>query len=96
MALMVSLQTRDSGSESAILGKVLNYVHIDTIYTNCMRVETCYDGPNYLVCNGIEEYIRYEQHRSNIAQQVSVEDMKVENRNYGNIVTLHYVSLVKK
>ena len=75
---------------------MLNYVHVDTIYTNCMRVETCYDGLNYLVCNSIEEYIRYEQHRSNIAQQVCVEDMKVENRNYGNIVTLHYVSLVKK
>jgi hypothetical protein len=74
-------------------GGMLNYVHVDVVYTNCMRVDTCYDGPNYLVCDSIEEYVRYEQHRSNIAQQVCVEDMKVENRNYGNIVTLNYVSL---
>jgi hypothetical protein len=50
---------------------MLNYVHVDVVYTNCMRVDTCYDGPNYLVCDSIEEYVRYEQHRSNIAQQVS-------------------------
>ena len=74
-------------------GGMLNCVHIDMVYTNCMRVYTCYEGPNYLVCDSIEEYMRYEQHRSNIAQQVCKEDMKVENRTYGNVVTLHYVSL---
>jgi hypothetical protein len=72
---------------------VLNYVYIDVVYMNCMRVYTCYEGPNYLVCGSIEEYLRYEQHHSNIAQQVYVEDMKAENRDYGNMVTLHYVSL---
>ena len=74
-------------------GGMLNYVHVDVVYTNCMRVDTCYDGPNYLVCDSIEEYVQYEQHRLNIAQQICVEDMKVENRNYGNTVTLNYVSL---
>ena len=61
-----------------------------------MCVDTCYDGPNYLVCDSIEEYVLYEQHCLNIAQQVCVKDMKVENRNYGNIVRLNYVSLQYK
>jgi hypothetical protein len=58
-----------------------------------MRVDTCYDGPNYLVCGSIEEYVRYEQHRSNVTQQVLDEDMKGEKREYGNMVTVNYVSL---
>lgn len=66
---------------------------MDAIHINCMRVDTCYDGPNYLVCGSIEEYVRYEQHRSNVTQQVLDEDMKGEKREYGNMVTVNYVSL---
>jgi hypothetical protein len=71
----------------------LKYIHVDAIHINCMRVDTCYDGPNYLVCGSIEEYVRYEQHRSNVTQQVLDEDMKGEKREYGNMVTVNYVSL---
>ncbi len=51
------------------------------------------DGPNYLICGSIEEYMPYEQHCLNIAQQVYVEDMKLEIREYGNIVSLNHVLL---
>jgi hypothetical protein len=74
-------------------GGMLKCTHVDVVYTNCMQVYTCYDGPYYLVCDSIEEYVRYEQHRSNLAQQVCVEDMEAENKDYGNMVMLHYVSL---
>ena len=73
---------------------LLNCVYVDAVHINCMRVDTWYDGPNYLVCGSIEEYVQYEQHRSNVAQQVFVEDMKGERKEYGNnIVTVNYVSL---
>jgi hypothetical protein len=37
--------------------ELLNYVHVNVVYTNCMRVYTCCDGPSYLVCGSIEEYL---------------------------------------
>jgi hypothetical protein len=58
-----------------------------------MRVDTYYEGPNYVICDSVEEYIQYEQHPLNVARQIHVEDMKVENTFYCNVVTLNYVCL---
>jgi hypothetical protein len=76
-----------------VQGGMLKCVFVDTVYMNCMRIYSDYDGPNYLVCDSIEEYIRFEQHRSNVAQRVQEEDLKVEKIYYGNIISLHRLSV---
>ena len=68
---------------------VLKCVFIDTIYMNVMRMESEYEGPDYLVCDSIEEYIRFEQHHLNLTHKVREEDMKVENQYYCNIIQLN-------
>ncbi len=73
---------------------VLKCEYIETIYTNCMRLETHYDGPNYMLCDSIEEYLRFEQHRSNVAQRVTKEDLSYENQYYGNIIQLNRMNVV--
>jgi hypothetical protein len=59
---------------------------VDTVYMNVMRVDTAYEGPNYLMCDGIEEYLRFEQHRSSVVQRVREEDMSIENRDDGPVL----------
>ena len=56
-----------------------------------MIVDTCEDVP-CLVCNTIDEYIKYEQHCLNIVSQVKAEDMKAEKRYYGNVLLLNRMS----
>jgi hypothetical protein len=56
-----------------------------------MRVDKCLDGPNYVICDSVEEYMHYEQHRSNVLQQTCREDMKVENRYYGQTIFLNSI-----
>ena len=68
---------------------MLKYTYVDLVYMNCMRINTCFGGPNYVICDSVEEYIRYEQHRSNVLQQIYSEDMRVENRYYGQTVLLN-------
>jgi len=73
----------------AAQGGMLKYTYVDLVYMNCMRVNTCFGGPNHIICDSVEEYIRYEQHRSNVLQQIYSEDMRVENRYYGQTVLLN-------
>jgi hypothetical protein len=58
-------------------------VFVDTVYMNVMRINTEYEGLNYLVCDSIEEYWRFEQHRSCLVSRVNEEDMSIENQYYG-------------
>jgi hypothetical protein len=58
---------------------VLNLAYVDLVNTNCVRVDTHVDGPIDRICDDLEEYMRYELHGSNVAQQVQAEDMKSEN-----------------
>ncbi len=62
--------------------RVLTYVNHKYVHINSMHVDTYIEGPNYRVGSDVGEYIRYEHHRSSIAQQVREEDMKSENRLY--------------
>ena len=48
-----------------------------------------------VVCDTIEEYIRYEEHRLNVVNQITTEDMKAENKNYGNVIQLNRMSVPK-
>ncbi len=41
------------------------------------------------MCDTIEDFIKYEQHRLNIISQVTSEDMKSENKYYGNVIVLN-------
>jgi hypothetical protein len=82
-------------SHAKITNRVLKYVFVDTIYMNYIRVHThIMKGPDYLLCYGIEEYMRFEQHCSNVVQLVREEDLSVENQSFSNIVLLHRISMV--
>ena len=58
---------------------------MDLVYCNCMRVYTNNNG-QCVTSSDIDEYLASEQHRLNVVNQVTMEDMKVENRYYGNTV----------
>ncbi len=62
---------------------------IDTVYMNVMWINTEYEGLNYLVCDSIEEYLRFEQHRLCLVSRVNEEDMSIENLYYGETVCLN-------
>ncbi len=67
---------------------------VDTVYMNVMQVDTAYEGPNYLMCDDIEEYLRFEQHRPPLlVQRVREEDMSVERRYYGEMISLQRVTV---
>jgi hypothetical protein len=54
-----------------------------------MIVETHDDDATCLMCDTIDDYIKYEQHRLNVVNQVKAEDMKAENKLYGNVIVLN-------
>jgi hypothetical protein len=56
---------------------------------NVMWMESEYEGPDYLVCDSIEECMWFEQHHLNVMHRVRQEDLAVENREYGNILLLN-------
>jgi hypothetical protein len=72
----------EQSSSNDAQGGMLKYVNHKYLYLNSMRVDTYIEGPNYRVGSDVDDYIRYEHHRSSIAQQVRAEDMKCENRHY--------------
>jgi hypothetical protein len=68
---------------------------VDAVYVNVMRVDTSYEGPNYLMCDDIEEYstVRLEQHSSSVTQRVQEEDMSIEKRYYGEMISLQRITV---
>ncbi len=72
-----------------VQGGMLKCVFVDTVYMNVMHINTQYEGPNYLVCDSIEEYLRFEQHRSCLVSRVNEEDLSIENQYYGGTVCLN-------
>ena len=56
------------------------------IYTNSMKLERNGDVCDHVMCDTIESYVQYEQHRLNVIRQVYEQDMKVEKKYYGNVV----------
>ncbi len=65
---------------------------IDIVYMNVMQLESESEGPDYMLCDSIEDYVKYEQHRSCIIGRVQEEDLSVENHYYKN-VTMEYCEL---
>lgn len=70
-------------------GGMLKYGHVTVSNINCMRVVIDKDRESkWIVCNDIDDYVRYEQHRLNIVAQVTAQDMKAEKQYYGNVIVL--------
>jgi hypothetical protein len=48
-----------------------------------------------VVCDTIKEYIQYEQHCLNVVSQIMTEDLKTENKYYGNVIQLDRMNVPK-
>ena len=62
---------------------------VDLVNLNCMKIPTVSCDVECLMCDTIEDFIKYEQHHLNIISQVTSEDMKSENKYYGNVIVLN-------
>ena len=74
-------------------GGILKNVFIDTVYMNDMRLESECEGPDYMLCDDIDECVKFELHRSNIVHRVIEEDLAVENRSCGKVLLLNRMSI---
>ena len=72
-------------------GGVLKYGFLDLVHGNCMKIPMNEEN-KYVVCTSIEDYIRSEQHRSNINTQLVQEDLKGSKGLYGQVVTCNRVT----
>ena len=61
---------------------------VDLVNLNCMKIPAVSNDVECLICDTIEDYIKYEQHCLNIISQITSEDMKSENKYYGNVIVL--------
>ncbi len=62
---------------------------IDLVNLNCMKIPTVSCNVECLMCDTIEDFIKYEQHSLNIISQVTSKDTKSENKYYGNVIVLN-------
>jgi hypothetical protein len=75
-------------------GGMLKSRLIDIVNLNCMCIPS-HEEAMCVVCDTIEEYIRYEQHHLNVVNQITTEDLKTENKYYGNVIQLNRMSVPK-
>jgi hypothetical protein len=61
---------------------------------NVMGLESESEGPDYMLCESIEDDVKYEQHHSCIIDKVQEGDLSVENRYYKNITMLCRMNVV--
>jgi hypothetical protein len=83
---------RDTSVCSAHACTLLKTRFVDLVNLKCMMIETYENDVKCLVCETIDDYIKYEQHRLNVISQVRAEDVKVENKYYGNAILLNRLS----
>ncbi len=62
---------------------------IDLVNLNCMKIPMELNDVECLMCDTIEDYIKYEQHSLNIISQITRKDMKSVNEYYGNVIMLN-------
>ena len=67
---------------------------VDTVYLNVMKLDSESLGPEYLLCDDIDEYVKFEQHRSNVVHRVTQEDLSIENREYGHVLQLKRLHMI--
>jgi hypothetical protein len=72
---------------------LLKSVFIDTIYMNVMRIESEYEGPDYMLCDDIDECVKVELHPLNIVHRVIEEDLAVENWSCCKVVLLNRMNI---
>ena len=58
------------------------------VYCNAMMIQSAPGGPTEYVCDSIDDFLKYEHHRSLLEQETSERDLKVERKYYGNVVVL--------
>ncbi len=64
---------------------VLKSVFMDTVYMNVIQLKSESEGPDYMLCDSIEDSVKCEQHRSCIINRVQEEDLSIENPYYRNV-----------
>ena len=80
-------------------GRIRKNRLVDIVNLNCMIVESHDENVECLVCDTMEDYNKYvyessikdELHRLSIVNQVGREDLRYENKCYGNIIRLNRV-----
>ena len=82
-------ETVDDDSHVDAQGGMLRNRLVDLVNLNCMKIPTVSCDVKCLMCDTIDDFIKYEQHRLNIISQVTSEDMKSENKYYGNVIVLN-------
>ena len=55
-----------------------------------MRVTSAPGGPTEFVCSDIDDFLKFERHRSLVCQETQERDLKVEKKNYGNVIVLEH------
>jgi len=83
-SLLYSMWKIDSRGQCVLRNRLVDLVNL-----NCMKIPTVSCDVECLMCDTIEDFIKYEQHRLNIISQVTSEDMKSENKYYGNVIVLN-------
>ena len=74
---------------------MLKYGFLDLVYCNCMCVPMD-DDNKYIVCSSIEDYIQYDQHRSNLVMQVQEEDLKSQKDMYGTVIVCNRLKVTHR
>ena len=57
-------------------------------YCNAMRIPTALGGHEEIVCGDVDDYVKYEQYRSELVNNFEECDLKVEAKQYGNVIVL--------
>jgi hypothetical protein len=85
---------QDTTTPGNAQGGMLKTVFIDTVYMNVMQLETESEGPDYMLCESIEDYMKYEQHRLCLINRVQEEDLSIENWYYKKVMMLYRMNVV--
>ena len=98
ISLVQSLSLIDEGqggmmksSSAKGVGPNLHTKFVDLIYCNCMQIEAEFESKEYIVLSNAEDFLRFDQHRSNICSQVASEDMKTERKLLGDVIFMNRI-----
>jgi hypothetical protein len=75
-------------------GGMLKVKYLDCIYNNVMKIDSNTNGNDYIICSTIEDFLASEQHRLNLVSQTTLEDMKVEKRYYGQVISINRMNII--
>ena len=53
-----------------------------------MRIPSASGGHTEFICTDIDDFVRYEQYHSDLVSKVQEQDLKLERKQYGNVIVL--------